>query len=122
MKTWKILKFVDNYKYYFLIFFIILTFLIYRSINRDLYSIQNLSRLPKFNADILSQFNGDDLSKPVYIAYEGYVYDVSSGREDFYNDGKDYHYLAGKDSTIELNMVGGAIIKEKYQIIGIYTQ
>lgn len=76
--------------------------------------------LPTYTLDSIVEFDGTDQNKPVYIAYEGYVYDVSSGREDFYNVGKDYHYLAGKDSTSELNIVGGSIIKKKYKIVGTY--
>lgn len=76
--------------------------------------------LPIFTEDSIRQFDGTDENKPVYIAYEGYVYDVSSGRNDFYNVGKDYHYLAGKDSTTDLNIVGGSIIKKKYKIVGVY--
>ena len=76
--------------------------------------------LPTFTEDSIKQFDGTDENKPVYIAYEGYVYDVSTGRNDYYNDGRDYHYLAGKDSTTDLNIVGGSIIKKKYKIVGVY--
>ena len=82
--------------------------------------IEPEKELPMFTLKDLKTYDGTDLSKPVYIGYEGYVYDVSSGRADFYNPGKDYHYLAGKDSTIELNIAGGSIIKRKYKIVGIY--
>jgi predicted heme/steroid binding protein len=77
------------------------------------------NNLPIYTIDVLSIYNGDDLTKPVLIAYDGYVYDVSPGREEFYNHGMDYHYLTGRDSTKELNIVGGSIIKKKYKIIGI---
>lgn len=75
-----------------------------------------------YNSQSIKEFDGTDLSKPVLIAYDGYVYDVSVGRDTFYNVGKDYHYLAGKDSTVELNIVGGNIIKTKYKIVGIYKK
>lgn len=80
------------------------------------------TNLVVYTSESLQHFNGDDLSKPVLIAYEGYVYDVSPGRNDFYNNGKDYHYLTGRDSTVELNMVGGTIIKSKYKVVGIYKK
>jgi predicted heme/steroid binding protein len=76
--------------------------------------------MPVYSQDSLKLYDGTNQSLPVYMAYEGYVYDVSAGREDFYNVGKDYHYLAGRDSTDELNLVGGSIIKKKYKIVGTY--
>lgn len=76
--------------------------------------------MPIYSEETIKSYNGGDLNLPVYIAYEGFVYDVTPGREDFYNEGKDYHYLAGRDSTIDLNIVGGSIIKKKYKIVGVY--
>lgn len=75
--------------------------------------------LPIYTVNSIKEFDGTDQNKPVYIAYEGYVYDVSAGRNDYYDVGRDYHYLAGKDSTAELNIVGGSIIKKKYKIVGV---
>lgn len=65
----------------------------------------------------LRKHDGSDESIPIYLAYEGRVYDVSEGRE-YYKKGGVYHYLAGKDSTVELNIAGGSIIKRKYPVIG----
>lgn len=78
------------------------------------------SGLPVFTKTTIQSFDGSDTNKPIYIAYEGYVYDVSPGRNEYYNIGKDYNYLTGKDSTAELNIVGGSIIKKKYKIVGVY--
>jgi len=64
----------------------------------------------------LAQFDGTDDNKPIYIGMNGYVYDVSAGR-DYYKVGGAYHYLAGKDSSNELNLIGGDIIARKYKII-----
>ena len=75
--------------------------------------------LPIYTVNSIKEFDGTDQNKPVYIGYEGYVYDVSAGRDDYYDVGRDYHYLAGKDSTTELNIVGGSIIKKKYKIVGV---
>ena len=75
--------------------------------------------LPIYTVNSIKEFDGTDQNKPVYIGYEGYVYDVSAGRNDYYDVGRDYHYLAGKDSTAELNIVGGSIIKKKYKIVGV---
>lgn len=73
--------------------------------------------LPDFSLSELSKYDGTDTSKPIYIGYEGRVYDVSAGR-DYYQPGGTYHSLAGKDSTIELNQFGGDIIKQKYPVVG----
>jgi len=80
------------------------------------------SGLPLYNQKTIQEFNGENLLKPVLIAYNGFVYDVSAGREEFYNIDRPYHYLAGKDSTKDLNIAGGAIIKRKYSIVGIYIK
>ena len=64
----------------------------------------------------LSKFNGDDPNLPIYIGLNGLVYDVSSGRT-FYDKNGSYHYLAGKDSSSDLNMIGGDIILRKYKPI-----
>lgn len=78
--------------------------------------------LKSFTSESIKEFDGNNLNLPVYIAYEGYVYDVSSGREEFYNLDKQYHYLTGRDSTEDLNIAGGLIIKNKYKIIGKYIK
>lgn len=76
--------------------------------------------LPVFNQEQLAEYTGDDPAKPVYLALDGYVYDVSPGRADFYDPGESYHYLTGKDSSQLLHLVGGNIIKSKYKIVGVY--
>lgn len=78
--------------------------------------------LLKYNEQQLAQYDGNDPTKPVLLALDGYVYDVSSGRQDFYNPDKSYHYLVGKDSSSELHLFGGEIIKKKYQIVGVFQQ
>lgn len=67
--------------------------------------------------DYIKEFDGTDNAKPIYMGMNGLVYDVSAGREFYKLDGP-YHYLAGKDSSTELNMIGGSIIKRKYPVIG----
>lgn len=69
----------------------------------------------------IAQYDGTDKEKPIYLALDGYVYDVSPGREDYYNPGEVYHYLVGKDSSELLHVMGGAIIKQKYKIVGKYA-
>lgn len=77
--------------------------------------------LPKFSLEQLKPFDGTDPKKPIYIALDGLVYDVTPGRE-FYQVGGSYHDLAGKDSSGLLHIFGGAIIKRKYRVIGILKQ
>ena len=76
--------------------------------------------LSEYTKESLAQYDGSDLDKPVLLAMEGLVYDVSPGRDEFYNPGQGYHYLAGRDATLELLIAGGSIIKRKYQVVGIY--
>ena len=73
--------------------------------------------LSEFKESDLKQYNGTYDNKPIYIGFNGYVYDVSQGRE-YYNQKGTYHYLAGRDSSKELNLVGGNLIKQKYPVIG----
>lgn len=70
-----------------------------------------------FTVEELKQYDGTDENKPIYLAYNGDVYDVTPGK-DYYNSQGVYHYLAGRDSTTELNFAGGGIIKVKYKIVG----
>jgi predicted heme/steroid binding protein len=72
--------------------------------------------LPEMNLAELAKYDGTIESVPIYLALNGLVYDVSPGRE-FYREGGPYHYLAGKDSSSELNLIGGDIIVRKYKPI-----
>lgn len=107
---------IKNIKYYLVLLALLVLFLTFKS-----YTVNSASEFPTLNASQLAIYNGVDLSKPVYIAYDGLIYDVSSGRNDYYNVGKPYHHLAGRDSTVELNLVGGTIIKSKYKIVARYS-
>ncbi|KKR05718.1 MAG: hypothetical protein UT34_C0002G0225 [candidate division WS6 bacterium GW2011_GWF2_39_15] len=66
----------------------------------------------------LSKYNGAIKGRPILIGLNGYVYDVTEGKK-FYEPGGTYHYLAGKDSSSELNLIGGDIIRRKYPIVGV---
>lgn len=76
------------------------------------------TNLPVLSENELSNYNGENPDKPIYIALEGNVYDVTAGRK-FYEPGGAYHSLAGKDSTTELKIFGGEIIKRKYPVVAI---
>jgi len=99
-----------------LIIFIItiLYFALNYSRNSKINSVSQTNSLPTLSVDSLKEFNGDDDSKPIYIGLNGKVYDVSAGREFYRSDGP-YHYLAGKDSSVELNLFGPEIITKKYK-------
>lgn len=70
-----------------------------------------------FTSEELKKYDGTDPTLPIYLALDGNVYDVTSGKE-YYKLGGPYHSLAGKDSSTELHMAGGSIIQEKYKIVG----
>lgn len=111
---------IKKYKYFLIAIFILVTVYFYLNISKKV--VVPAGNLAPFTSMSIKQYDGTDLSKPVYIVYDGYVYDVSSRRDEFYNINMPYHYLAGRDSTTELNFAGGAIIKSKYKIIGIYIK
>lgn len=48
--------------------------------------------------DELKAYDGSDASKPVYIALNGTIYDVSAGRH-VYGPGGSYNFFAGRDAT-----------------------
>ncbi|MCA9375054.1 hypothetical protein KC622_01845 [Candidatus Dojkabacteria bacterium] len=77
-----------------------------------------VAELPRFTADELSAYDGSNPDNPIYIGYQGKVYDVTAGK-DYYQLGGSYHYLAGKDSTKDLNLFGGDIIKREYPVFGL---
>lgn len=80
------------------------------------------SDLKIFDTIELARYNGEDQTLPIYLAYDGYVYDVTAGKADFYGPGQPYHDLVGKDSSALLNMFGGEIIKQKYEVVGAYIK
>ncbi|KAI0829351.1 cytochrome b5 [Trametes gibbosa] len=51
-----------------------------------------------FSEGLLAQFDGTNPEKPVYIAIDGDVYDVSSNRAT-YGPGGSYHMMAGRDAA-----------------------
>ncbi|PBP18547.1 cytochrome b5-like Heme/Steroid binding domain-containing protein [Diplocarpon rosae] len=48
--------------------------------------------------DDLKAFDGSDPTKPIYLAINGSIYDVSLGRRH-YGPGGSYHFFAGKDAA-----------------------
>lgn len=78
------------------------------------------NQLESFTLTELAKYNGSNPTLPIYIGLNGLVYDVSSGKK-FYEQGGTYNWLAGKDSSNDLNLIGGDIIKRKYPVVGILT-
>lgn len=77
-------------------------------------------QLKTFTLTELARFNGSDPALPIYLGLNGFVYDVTSGKK-YYEQGGTYNWLAGKDSSKDLNLIGGDIIMRKYPVIGILT-
>lgn len=57
-----------------------------------------LSKQQLFSERTLAQYDGSDPNKPLYIAIDGDVYDVSTNRLT-YGPGGSYHIFAGKDAA-----------------------
>lgn len=74
--------------------------------------------LKTFTKNDLLPYDGTDPNLPIYIGLNGKVYDVSAGK-DYYQVGGPYHFLAGRDSSAELNLIGGSLITKKYPVIGL---
>ncbi|CAL1702081.1 unnamed protein product [Somion occarium] len=51
-----------------------------------------------FSESMLATFDGSDLDKPVFLAIDGDVYDVTAGRAT-YGPGGSYHFMAGRDAA-----------------------
>ena len=88
-----------------------------------LFSPRNVdsSNYKQFSESDLGFFDGTIADRPIYIGYNGFVYDVTKGKEYYVPEGS-YHYLAGRDSSKELDLIGGEIIKRKYPIIGVLVK
>ena len=78
--------------------------------------IQSSGTLPTMKASELKAYDGTKPGQPIYIGFEGLVYNVTAGKK-YYQAGGSYHFLAGKDSTADLRIVGGDIIKKKYPVV-----
>lgn len=114
-------------QYTFVIIALIFLVLAVKIISRSLYQAHSTvhivtaqNQTQTFTAKDLKKYDGTDPSLPIYIAMNSLVYDVTAGKE-FYQTGGSYHYLAGRDSSNELNFIGGGIIKAKYPVIGQFV-
>lgn len=59
--------------------------------------ISTAGKLQLTDAELLA-FTGEDPDKPIYVALNGTIFDVSSGR-GFYGPGGHYGHFAGRDAT-----------------------
>lgn len=75
--------------------------------------------LPYFSKEALKAYDGTNPALPIYVGLDGYVYDVTPGKE-YYIMGGTYHSIAGRDASAALHIFGGDLIKEKYQIVGTF--
>lgn len=75
-------------------------------------------QLPVYSREVLSEYDGTDSSKPILLALDGLIYDVSMGRDSYYAPGKPYHALVGADASALLHIAGGDIISKKYPVVG----
>jgi predicted heme/steroid binding protein len=95
-----------------------LDILFFHVLNRPAIA-QKQVRLRPYTSAELALYNGTDPGKPTLLAMDGYVYDVSTGRESYYGPGKPYHLLAGADASALLHIAGGDIVAKKYTVVGI---
>ncbi|OAX41140.1 cytochrome b5 [Rhizopogon vinicolor AM-OR11-026] len=51
-----------------------------------------------FTLEQLKEFDGSDLSKPIYVSIKGIIFDVTR-KSDVYGPGKSYNIFAGKDGS-----------------------
>ncbi len=80
-----------------------------------------IGNMPIYTTQLLSEFDGSNPDKPILLALDGYVYDVSAGKADFYGEGEVYHELVGRDASKMLRLFGADIIKNKYKVVGVYN-
>ncbi|MEK7165683.1 MAG: cytochrome b5 domain-containing protein [Patescibacteria group bacterium] len=105
-----------------LINLVILTFIVQKMIvsQANIVTEAQSKEVVEFTETALKNFDGTNKTGPVYLALDGQVYDVSSGRK-FYQPGGPYHFLAGRDASLDLHILGAEIIKRKYLVIGRLT-
>lgn len=119
------IRFIKRNKYFIIFFFLtfIIGFAVFYKIQQGSVSSKKEVAAAKSSLPVLTEKdilgnNGENPNKPIYIGLDGYVYDVTAGR-DFYKPGGPYHDLAGHDSTDQLKIFGGGIIKRKYPIVAL---
>lgn len=118
-KKWKITKTTKTIAI-FVVALLLIDLYIFNGLKPNIVVVED--NLPVYTSSELVKYDGSDIDKPIYLALDGFVYDVSDGRNDFYAPGEAYHELVGKDSSALLSIFGGDIIRKKYRIVGVYKQ
>lgn len=88
--------------------------------SESISSAPNKKLIFSYTPEALGKYDGTDPNLPIYLALDGDVYDISRGG-DYYRIGGPYHYLAGRDCSDILHVLGEGIIRGKYPIIGKYV-
>ncbi|KAF9978978.1 hypothetical protein BGZ73_007865 [Actinomortierella ambigua] len=71
-----------------------------------------------YTSEQLSQYNGQDESKPIFVAIKGTIFDVS-GKRQMYGPGAGYNVFAGKDaSKMETLDNWFTFFEKRYAIVG----
>lgn len=74
--------------------------------------------IKKFTPSELQFYDGSNPDLPIYLALDGKVYNVTAGKK-IYKKGAIYHFLVGKDSSVDLREVAvDILIKNKYPAVG----
>lgn len=83
----------------------------------------NDEELEEFTEEELSEYDGTDPDKPIYIAIDGKIYDVSA-KPEYYGEGGVYNFLVGKEAAqiFEDEGIGTDIITERYTQIGVVVK
>lgn len=118
MKHLSRLKNLKATKYQIMLFVVVLLVFDVIFLNTQQTKTVAAPRLPVYSPVVLAQYDGTDPSKPILLALDGLVYDVSVGRDSYYAPGKPYHILAGVDASALLHIAGGDIITRKYPVVG----
>ena len=102
----------------FILLLIVMDWIFIRSVGQRV--VVPIEGLRVYSTQDLSIYSGEKADEPILLAMDGFVYDVSSGRDDFYGPGQPYHDLAGKDASIPLQLFGASIIRGKYKVVGVH--
>ncbi|VAV82205.1 hypothetical protein MNBD_DELTA01-1408 [hydrothermal vent metagenome] len=77
--------------------------------------------MKKFTEDELTQFDGAEDGKPVYIAYKGKVYDVTGN--PLFTDGMHFEHPSGCDLTDYMEEAPhGDEVMEHLTVVGEYEE
>ena len=72
-------------------------------------------KINAFSEEELAVYDGTDSNLPVFIAVDGYVYNVTGDRE-IYAPGGMYHHLTGSNQHTELDMPGIENVNGKHPV------